>query len=297
MKNIKGILFALVSSVTFGLIPLFSIPVMQEGLSSISLLFYRFLFSSLMMGGMCLVRRDRFKIPIRHLLAIFLMSLLYAATALFLVFSYNFIPSGIATTIHFIYPVLVSIIMVVFFKEKKSVILIIAAVLSLVGVVFMCWTGEEAIQPIGIFIASLTIVAYAAYIVAINQSKAGRTNAEVLTFYILFFGALIFFVSALFTPQGLQSIPSSESTVRIFLLALLCTLISDLTLVYAIKLVGSTVTSVLGSMEPVVAVLVGVLVFHEHFDWLSLAGILLILFAVIMVIKISTKSSNNISRV
>lgn len=292
MKNIKGIIFALVSSGTFGLIPLLSIPIMETGMGAPSILFYRFLFSTLMMGGICLLKKESFKISTQHLTTIFALSLLYAATALLLIFSYNYIPSGVATTIHFMYPILVSILMVIFFKERKSVILILAAILSLFGVILLCWTGGEDVKPTGVLIASLTIVTYATYIVGINQTKAGRINAEILTFYILLFGALIFLIFGT-TTTGLESIPNTESFVRIFLLALLCTVVSDLTLVYAIKLVGSTITSILGSMEPLVAVMVGIFYFSEKFTFSSFCGIALIVLSVIFVISKSAKEQNN----
>ncbi|MFT3995048.1 MAG: DMT family transporter [Dysgonomonas sp.] len=291
MKNIKGIIFALISSGTFGLIPLLSIPVMETGMGAPSILFYRFLFSTLMMGGICLLKKESFKISTQHLTTIFALSLLYAATALLLIFSYNYIPSGVATTIHFMYPILVSILMVIFFKEKKSIILILAAILSLFGVILLCWTGGEDVKLTGILIASLTIVTYATYIVGINQTKAGRINAEILTFYILLFGALIFLIFGA-TTTGLESIPNTESFVRIFLLALLCTVVSDLTLVYAIKLVGSTITSILGSTEPLVAVIVGIFYFSEKFTFSSFCGITLIVLSVILVISKGVKKGN-----
>lgn len=287
MKSIKGIALALISSGTFGLIPLFSIPLLAIGMDSPSILFYRFLISAIIMGTICLFQKKSFKIPIKHIFVIFLLGLLYAATALLLILSYNYIPSGIATTIHFMYPILVSIIMMLFFKERKSAILFLAAVLSVIGVVLLCWTGGANIKMQGIIIASLTIVTYAVYIVGINKTEAGRINTEVLTFYILACGALIFFIAALFS-GGIAPIPDRASFVRLFLLALFCTVVSDLTLVMAIKLVGSTITSILGSMEPLVAVAVGVVVFSEHFDAYGFVGIVLIILSVTLVVRKSS---------
>lgn len=285
MKNLKGIILALVSSGTFGLIPLFSIPIMSTGMDTTSILFYRFLISSILMGAICLFQKRSLKIPSKHFLTIFILGLLYAATALLLIQAYNYIPSGMATTIHFMYPVLVSVIMVLFFKERKSVILLFAALLSVVGVVLLCWNTDGATVHItGLIVAGLTIVTYATYIVGINQTEAGKINAEVLTFYILTFGALFFFVASLISPHGIGAIPDVPSFVRIFLLALVCTVVSDLTLVMAIKLVGSTITSILGSMEPLVAVAVGVVVFSEKMSLLSYGGIALIIVAVTLVV-------------
>ncbi|WHT38237.1 EamA family transporter [Myroides sp. mNGS23_01] len=128
MKNLKGILFALISSGTFGLVPLFSLPLLvpslrPEGVAAIgipTILFYRFLFSSATMGAVCVYKKTSLKISIQDLAVVFFLALLYAATAKFLVDSYEYIASGLATTVHFLYPLFVSIVMIVFFKEKNQ---------------------------------------------------------------------------------------------------------------------------------------------------------------------------------
>lgn len=289
MKSFKGILFALISSGTFGLLPLFSIPLLMEGMEEPSILFYRFLFSTIMMGGICLMRGESLKISKHYLRTIIPFSFLYAATAMLLLYSYNYIPSGIATTIHFLYPIMVSLLMVSFFKEKRSVILFVAAILSIVGVAFMCWTNAGDIKTIGLIIAGLTIVTYSLYIISVNQSKAGKEiKADVLTFYVLLFGAILFSLFALIH-GNIQPIPSMPAFGRLLSLALFATVVSDLTLILAIKYVGSTVSSILGSMEPLVAVVIGIFYFSEYFDAYSFLGIVLILASVTLVVMKTSK--------
>lgn len=292
MKSFKGIIYALISSGTFGLIPLFSIPLMTSGEIGLpSILFYRFLFSTILIGAVCLFRKHSFAISTRNILVVFFLSLLYAATALCLIYSYLYIPSGVATTIHFLYPIFVSFLMVVFFKEKKSLTLLVAAILSIVGVGFLCWHDSGDASMIGILIVSLTIITYGLYIVGINKSGVDKMNAEVLTFYILLAGCLLFLLYALGT-TGVDAMPSPSSFnfYRLILLALLPTVVSDLTLILAIKYAGSTITSILGSMEPLVAVLVGVYFFGEHFDLYSFWGLFLVLLSVALVIVMSNKA-------
>lgn len=285
MKSFKGVIYALVSSGTFGLIPLFSIPLMTNSNMGLpSILFYRFLFSTLLMGAICLFKKEDFRISKKNIVSIGWLGMLYAATAMCLIYSYKYIPSGLATTIHFLYPIAVSFLMVAFFKEKKSIILFLAAVLSLIGVALLCWSGEGSINMIGVAIAALTVITYSVYIVGINQSPVGKMNAEILTFYILLSGAILFFIFALTSPLGVELIPNTTALWRLLLLAFLPTVISDLTLILAIKYAGSTITSILGSMEPLVAVLIGVLYFSEYFNLNSGFGILLILVSVSLVI-------------
>lgn len=283
-NGIKGILYAMISSGTFGLIPLFTIPLVGEmGMNEPNILFYRFLISMLLMGAICIVRGDSFKISSKDIAPIFSLGVLYALTGLFIIYSYNYISSGLATTIHFLYPICVSFLMVVFFKEQKSKSLLIAALLSLVGVALMCWSGTGEMSLIGIGLAALTILTYGMYIVGLNQSKVGQLPANTLTFYILLAGSFIFLVYTQST-TGISAIPSLKAAGYLVGLAFLATVISDLTLILAVKHTGSTVTAILGSMEPLVAVTVGVLVFSEFFSYQSLIGFVLILLSVVLVI-------------
>lgn len=285
MKSFKGVIYALVSSGTFGLIPLFSIPLMTDsGMGLPSILFYRFLFSTILMGAICLFKKESFKISPKNIITLGWLGMLYAATAMCLIYSYKYIPSGLATTIHFLYPIAVSFLMVAFFKERKSIILFLAAVLSLIGVALLCWSGEGSINMVGVVIAALTVITYSVYIVGINQSSVGKMNAEILTFYILASGAILFFIFAVSSSEGVELIPNTMALWRLLLLAFLPTVISDLTLILAIKYAGSTITSILGSMEPLVAVLIGVFYFSEYFNLNSGFGILLILVSVSLVI-------------
>lgn len=291
MKGLKGITFAILSSATFGLIAFFSIPMMKDGIAPSTILFYRFLFSSLLMGGVCLVKKESIKINIKQLRDISWLGVLYAITALLLIYSYRYIPSGIATTIHFMYPILVGILMVFLFKEQKSLVILFAAIASVLGVVLLCWEGSGSVQPIGVFIAALTVVSYAGYIVGVNQSKVGHLSADVLTFYILTAGAILFFFYMLCDTGGIPTIPDSSAFIRILGLAIFCTVISDLTLILAIQYIGSTITSILGSMEPLVAVLVGVLYFSEQIDVYGFLGIALIIASVTLVVSKKRKKN------
>ena len=83
-----------------------------------------------------------------------------------------------------------------------------------------------------------------------------------MTLYVLLSSAGFFLINASFN-GGVQAIPSGSALVNLLLLAFLPTLVSNLALVRAIKSIGSTLTSVLGAMEPLTAIVIGVVVFGE----------------------------------
>ena len=283
-NNISGVFYAVVSSASFGLIPLFSISLMDTGIAMPSILFYRFAVAAAIMAIVVLLTGRNFRIERRYMPSVVWLSLLYAITAILLLASYRDIPSGVATTIHFLYPLAVTLIMSMFFKERATITTLIAVGVSLAGVALLTW-GNHSVGDYkhGVLLVLVTVATYAIYIVGVMKSRASRVDSVVLTFYVLMLGALIFFLYALAT-SGVDSIHRWSNWRDIVMLALLCTVLSDLTLILAIKRIGSTMTSILGSMEPMTAVIVGVLYFDERFDTTSVIGLLLIVVAVVLVI-------------
>ena len=285
MNNLRGVLYAVVSSATFGLIPLFSIPLLQGGMSSPAILFYRFGLAAAMMGLIALATRRPLRITWPQTGTLLLLGAMYSVTALGLLRSYTYIPSSVATTINFLYPLGVAIVMTLFFREKNSVWLLVAILISLVGVALLSW-GD-----IGVGFAGATVLTYTIYIVGVKKSRISRLDPMIQAFYVLLFSACFFLVYALST-TGAPLPGKWHLWQNLLLLALVPTVVSNLTLVLAIKEIGSTMTSILGSMEPLTAVLVGVLHFGEKFGLDSASGLILIITAVIIVILQAKKKEH-----
>ena len=285
MRQLKGVLLAMISSSTFGLIPLFALPAMKEGVGLDSVLFYRFGLSAVVGGVYLLLRRTDLRVTLKEFGTMFLLGGAYASTSLFLTTSYLYIPSGVATTIHFLYPVLVTAIMIVFFKDKISLSVIIATVLAIGGVYLLSsGEGQGRISLKGLFMVLSTVVTYAIYIVGVNKSCIRHMEGLKMTFYMLFCCTIIFGVNILVKGQGLDMMPSANAVVHIFLLSLIPTLVSDLTLILAIQHVGSTTAAILGCMEPLTAVSMGVLFLEERFGIGQILGVVIVLVAVFIVI-------------
>jgi len=288
MNKTKGIILALISSGTFGLIALFSIPLLKAGMHAPSILFYRCLFAALLLGVVCLIRKKDFRILPKTAFQLFVLGMLYTMTAMGLIYSYNHISSGVSTTIHYLYPVVVAGMMIIFYKEKLSRNMLFAAVLSLGGVALLCWSDTGFISTKGLMAVLMTVCTYSVYIVELNRPGIRKLEPEVITFYVMLFGVFIFSVFS-YTTTGIELIPDTGSLFNIIGLAVFATVLSNLALVSAVKYAGSTITSILGSLEPVVATMIGVFHFHEPFGWNSLLGLLIIIGAVMLVIITNKK--------
>ncbi len=289
MRKFRGLLLAMLASATFGFIPLFSIPLLKSGMELDSVCFYRFALASFFMWIICKVKGVSLKCSGKEILAMGLLSIFYAATSFFLTASYKYISSGTATTIHFFYPVVVALAMILLFGEKVSIWKIIAIVAGIAGVFFLSGgiTGEK-ISLTGLILVLVTVITYPTYVVGVNQTPVVmRMNGMKQTFLVLFFSAIIFFVNVLVKGAHFSPLSTSYQWEYAIALAIIPTLVSDFALIYAIQMAGSTITAILGCMEPLVAVICGVIFFGETFTANSLAGMLLVFAAVFIIILCS----------
>ena len=286
MNKFKGFLYGIVASSTFGLLPLFTLPVMGEGLTTFSILSYRMLFASILVAVLMLIGRVSFATNLKELRWFAVLGFLYYGSAALLFQAYGGMASGLATTLHFMYPVSVTVIMALVYKQRPSVVTICAIVLSLVGVALLCLressTGVSSL--LSVFLVLLSGVCYAVYLVLVSTVKRiNQQNSQKLTFYVLMFSGAFFMLSAL-QGGGLQIIPNASAGINLLLMATLPTLLSNLALVRSVKNIGSTLTSVLGAMEPLTAIIVGIFVFDESLRGLMIVGIILILVSVSLIV-------------
>ena len=284
MLRLKGILCGILTSATFGMIPLFTLPLLRQGMTFLSILFYRFLFSSFLLAGLMLITKQHFKVSKKEFFTLFWLSVLYTGSALFLFWGYNYMPSGAATTIVFLYPIFVAIVMAAFFHEKASFTTYLAIALAIAGVALLSGGGNaQAMQRTGVMLEVISALSYALYIVGVNQSCVKNMGAWKLTFYVFSFDTFIFACCACLT-GGLQPIADAKAGGYLVVLALLPTVISNLSLVYAIQWIGSTFSSILGAFEPLTAMCIGVWVFGEPFTAALAWGLVLIIGAVSLII-------------
>lgn len=284
MNSIKGLIYGIVTSVTFGLIPLFTLPLMKEGMSLDSILFYRFLFATIALGIMMKVHKEPFAIKMNDLPLLVLLSTYYMVSAQFLFWGYDYMGAGAATTLHFTYPVFVTLLMLILFREKASWVTWLAIILAVYGVARLSIGGEDhKFSFFGVGIVLLSALGYAAYITTVNKSHLRTMPNRKLAFYVFVFTTLLF-AGKVSVTQTLQPIPDVMSGVNLVLLAVLPTVISNITLLLAVHHIGGTMTSVLGALEPVTAVCIGAFVFGEAFTWQQGLGIAMILVAVTLII-------------
>lgn len=289
-KALIGYPAGIVTGVTYGLNPLFAMPLLMAGAEVQSVLFFRYGLAVILLGAYMLMRRQSFKVNARQAGVLFVLGLLFTASSLLLFESYRFIASGLATTLVFLYPVLVALIMVFMGKIPSwPVWLSIAATFA--GVVIMTGGGGNgSVNPAGIVLSVCSAFTYALFIVIINRSKiiSGISN-NLLTFYALTVGAVVFFGIAACSGTPLTAnLSGIRAWLNLIGLAVLPTIVSTATLAVATRNIGATKASVLGVFEPITAILVGTIAFGEPLTPAIIIGIAISVIAVTFMIY-STK--------
>ena len=280
----KGFILGAIAAASYGMNPLFTLPLYSAGMSVDTVLFYRYSLAVIVLGIMMKFQKQSFAIKRVDVLPLCIMGLLFAFSSLFLFMSYNYMDAGIASTILFVYPVLVAIIMAVVFKEKVSPITMFSIALAFVGISMLCKSpGGQTLSLVGITFVFLSSLSYAIYIVGVNRSSLKDMPIAKLTFYVLLFGLSVYVVRLQFCTE-VQVIPTPMLWINAVSLAVFPTVISLVTMTKAIHYIGSTPTAILGALEPVTALFFGVLVFGEQLTPRIILGILMVITAVTLII-------------
>jgi len=285
-SKLKGYLWGAIGGATYGMNPLFTLPLYQEGMSPDSVLFFRYLFAIPILALMMKFTHVDFKITFREIPPLAFMGIMFALCSLTLFQSYNYMDAGIASTILFLYPILVALIMTFIFKEKLSPVTIFCLLMATAGIGLL-YKGEDGatLSLVGTILVIISALTYAIYIVGINRTRLKKMNTIKVTFYVLLFGWSLFAVRSMID-GGIQFPPADKWFLwgNLLALGLLPTAISLLTTTIAIQHIGSTPTAILGALEPATAIFFGITVFNETLTFRETCGLILIIVAVCIVV-------------
>ncbi|MDH6343513.1 drug/metabolite transporter (DMT)-like permease [Parabacteroides sp. PFB2-12] len=282
----KGYLLAAIAAATYGMNPLFALPLYQAGMNPDSVLFFRYLTAIPILGVMIKARGHHFAIRRKEILPLVVMGLLVAVSSLCLFQSYNYMDAGIASTLLFVYPVMVALIMALLFREKVTPLTGLCILMTLGGIGLLYKGGDgSTLSLTGTLLVMVSALSYAVYIVGVNRPMLKNVPTLKVTFYVLLFGLSLFLVRVDFGASLIIPDPDKWYLwLNLVALAVFPTAISFACTTSAVQYIGSTPTAILGALEPVTAVFFGVTIFGETLTARLVAGILLIILAVSLVV-------------
>lgn len=281
-NRLKGTLCGIAAAVSYGTNPLGALHLFHDGLRANSVLFYRCGLAAVLLGLLLLAQRRQLRVTLREGVVLVVLGLLFGISSLTYYSSFLFMDAGVASTILFVYPVMVAVIMAACFGEKISGMTVASIVLALSGIALLYrGDGGAALSTTGVVLVMISSLTYALYIVVVNKSSV-RMSAVKLNFYVLLVSVGVYLVYALAAQSPIQPLTTPWMWANGLFLALFPTIISLVMMVIAVHNIGSTPTAIMGALEPLTAVVIGVMVFGEHFTPRLGLGIALILVAVLL---------------
>ena len=282
--KLRGTLCGVAAAVFYGTNPLGAMNLAHDGISMNSTLFYRFGIAALILAVMMVVQRKSFALTRRELAILAPLGVLMGSSSSSLYISFNYMDVGIASTLLFVYPVMVAVIMALLFKEKVTAATALSIVLALAGIALLNKSADgSALSTLGVVLVMVSSLTYAVYIVVVNKSSL-RMSSVKLTFYVLLFGVATILVVTRCMGEKIQMLTTPHEWLYAVQLALMPTVLSLVLMAIAVHEIGSTPTAILGALEPITAVAIGVVCFGESFSVRLAVGIVLILTAVLLII-------------
>ncbi len=284
-SKVKGSICGILAAISYGTNPLGALNLYADGMNANSVIFYRYGLATAILAVIMLVQKKSFTVTRKEFAVLSILGVLMALSSLTLYCSFNFMDAGIASTLLFVYPVMVAVMMAIFFKERVTPVTAISILLALFGISLLYKGGDGVtLSAVGVVLVMVSSLTYAVYIIIVNKSQLLMSSVK-LTFYVLLTGTVMIYVYSLFGPNAqLMPLNSPMMWVYALVLAIFPTVVSLILMVIAVHNVGSTPTAVMGALEPITAVCIGIFVFGEAFTFRLAIGILLILSAVILIV-------------
>ena len=285
ISNFKGYALAAFAAAAYGTNPAFAIPLYEDGMNPNSVLLFRYLLGALMLIPMIIWRGQSFRLTREQLGPVAILAALMAFSSLSLFEAYKYMNSGIASTLLFVYPILVAILMTFVFHEKfKATFGICLAIMSAGLFMLVKPGGGTTLSVFGTVLVMISALTYALYIILVNVSRPVKSIPTTrLMFYLLLIGSLIYIIMIpLGNPLTLPT--QARGWCNLIALALIPTVLSLACTTVAIQTIGSTPTAILGALEPVSAVILSVVVLGQSITPRDVLGATLIVIATTLVI-------------
>ncbi len=285
----KGTIMVLLSAIFFGLLPFFAIKTYAEGFDVSNLLLYRFSFAFVLIGLFCIYKNISLRINKKQFFLLLILSVVGTMMTTYTLFlSYQYISSGLASTLHFVYPIITIVFASIIYKEKFTVKKISALLLSIIGIALLSVGSGVAINTTGVLWALVSGLFYAIYILCMANPELRKISPYSVAFWIFGITALMFFGKCLLT-DGINTNPSAMALFYIVNLSFWSTFLSVVLFYMGMKYTGPGNASLLSTLEPLTGVMVGVFVFNDIMDLKSTLAIFMILTSVLIVVQRNKK--------
>lgn len=280
---VQGLIYVIGASLLFGLAPTANKYVMLSGLSAECNTFWREVTICLAALAIAALSKRQLKIDQGDAVRLFFIGATGMGITNYLVASAClYIPVGLATVLHFLYPTIVSLVMVARFGQKMTRLKMTAIVCSISGMILIANLKGGGMNWIGLLFALASSLTYSFYIISNEQGKINQIPLIVKLFYSAL-GSTMFF-GVLCLAQGMLVFPSGVDVIAVqFGVSGLGCLGAFYLLTAGIKQIGASTASFVNMLEPVTSLIVSAFVYREYPTPVIACGVVLVLLSVLLV--------------
>lgn len=284
MEKIRGYFYALLSAVLLGLMAILIKIVMNMGLSLLGAIFFRFTLAALFLGIFLIVKKISFRITKTQLIILLFVSVIgYGLMNLCYYGAFLYISVGLTGMIHYIYPVISVLLVRFLYKSTISKNVCIALILAVAGAMLLSFSDGGNIDPFGVLLALLAGVFYGFYAALMEHPAMVSLHGSVVVFYLALFTALFSVcLIPIFGESPWDSVEIETFGIMVCV-ALFCTVLALFLFREAVVRIGTVRTTILSTMEPVSAAVLGILLLGEDIDLGMIIGSVMILFSVVLI--------------
>jgi drug/metabolite transporter (DMT)-like permease len=280
--KLNGVLYLLLASVSFGVMPILAKLAYAHGANSYSVLFLRFIFAAVMLLYYLLTKKISLRLNKKQFLIIALLGVVgYSATSGFIFLAYSYISVGLATMIMYTYPAIVTLLSFIIYKEKLYTRKVISLLISLAGIYTLIGVGEISLNFKGVAFAFLSAIFYSMYVLGASHSEIKKVNSYVMTFYISLTSGVTMLIFGVST-NNINFNIDYYGLVCILLLAFISTVVALMAFIQGVKIIGPSKASILSTLEPIVSLILGLLILKESISIQVLFGSIMIIASILI---------------
>lgn len=278
----------IVSGIVFGVMPSIITFCYSQGASKLLVLFFRYFVLSIVLMPIALRHKNTLQLYKKNWWKLLIISSAGICTALLLYSAYTLLPTGVVTTIHFLYPTVVALLCVFVFHEKLSKLNLLCLTLSVSGILLIFDMTGQKLDILGIIIAACSSLTWATYIVLLNKLPFEGVSSEQLIWCVSINGIFLTLIYALLT-GGLRVSVSPIGWAAVVGSSILIAVFGSMFFAIGVQQTDAQVSAIASTLEPITSILVGVLFLNESITLRTAIGSALIFLAIILLAVYRTK--------
>jgi len=289
MNKLKGIFLVIFATVIYGFIPFFAKTAFRNGFDEYTFILGRCIFACLLIFFYMKIKRINFKLTLNEMKSILKVSIIgHGLMILTLISSYKYMPTSIATAIHFIYPIIIMIGGVKYYGERINVKKIILLITAVLGIYFIIgYNNSYNINSTGLILALISGVFYAYYVLELGSGYLKHFNPIKLIFYVLISNAIIFFIACIIMNKTYNNI-TLIGLINIIIASILLGL-AMISFKKGLEYISVVTSAILSTFEPLTSLVVGVVVLDEVLKTHHIIGSILVIISAVFATIIENK--------